>query len=49
MVSDEEIARLILSGPGSLEEMSQSLVDAANEAGGRDNVTAVLLRYSEGS
>ena len=49
MVSDAEIARLLLSDPGSLEEVSQRLIDAANEAGGRDNVTAVLVRYSEGS
>ena len=49
MVNDQEIARLILSGQGSLEDLSQSLVDAANEAGGRDNVTVVLLRYSEGT
>lgn len=47
MVNDQEIRRLLLD-PGSLEEVSQRLVDAANEAGGRDNVTAVLLRYSEG-
>jgi protein phosphatase len=44
MVNDEKIGRLLLS-----EEVSQRLVDAANEAGGRDNVTVVLLRYSEGS
>jgi serine/threonine protein phosphatase PrpC len=49
MVNDEEIARLLLSDPGSLEEVSQRLIDAANEAGGRDNVTVVLMRYSEGS
>ena len=49
MVSDEDISRLILSDPDSLEEASRRLVDAANEAGGRDNVTVVLLRYTEGS
>ena len=49
MVGDAEISRLLLSGQQSLEEASRRLVDAANEAGGRDNVTAVLLRYSEGS
>jgi len=49
MVSDEEISSLILSDPDSLEEASQRLVDAANDAGGRDNVTVVLLRYTEGS
>jgi protein phosphatase len=48
MVNDEEIARLLLSDLDSLEEASRRLVDAANEAGGRDNVTVLLLRYSEG-
>jgi protein phosphatase len=48
MVGDPDISRL-LSDQESLEETSRRLVDAANEAGGRDNVTVVLLRYSEGS
>ena len=43
MVSDPEITR-ILRGGGSLEQLSQQLVTAANGAGGEDNVTAVLLR-----
>jgi protein phosphatase len=48
MVHDEEIARILQSSPPSLEEVSARLVDAANEAGGRDNVTVVLLRCAEG-
>ena len=47
MVNDGEIARILVSGSGSLEEVTASLVDAANEAGGRDNVSAVLLHYSD--
>jgi protein phosphatase len=47
MLGDEEIARLLGPGSGSLEEMTADLVGAANEAGGRDNVSAVLLRYSD--
>jgi protein phosphatase len=47
MVNDDEIARILVSGSGPLEEVTASLVDAANEAGGRDNVSAVLLRYSD--
>lgn len=43
MVSDAEITR-ILRGGGSLEQLAQKLVTAANGAGGEDNVTAVLLR-----
>jgi protein phosphatase len=33
-----------LSGKGSLEDKCHILVDAAKQAGGPDNVTAVLLR-----
>jgi protein phosphatase len=33
-----------MSRPGSLEERCQSLVEAARQAGGPDNITAVLLR-----
>jgi serine/threonine protein phosphatase PrpC len=47
MVNDQEIAKILTSSPGSLEETSARLVDAANEAGGRDNVTVVLLRRKE--
>ena len=43
MVSDSELTR-ILRGGGSLEQLVQQLVTAANGAGGEDNVTAVLLR-----
>ena len=43
MVSDSELTR-ILRGGGSLEQLAQQLVTAANGAGGEDNVTAVLLR-----
>lgn len=47
MVSDSDIARLLVPAPDSLDEATARLVDAANEAGGKDNVTAILLRYSE--
>lgn len=47
MINDGAIAQLLIPGPGSLDEATSSLVDAANEAGGKDNVTAVLLRYSD--
>ena len=48
MVSDNDISRLLVSSLDSLEAATSRLVDAANEAGGRDNVTVLLLRYSEG-
>jgi protein phosphatase len=46
MLSDEQIAA-VASGSGTPAELAQRLVDAANEAGGRDNVTAMLVKVSE--
>ncbi|MDX8152451.1 Stp1/IreP family PP2C-type Ser/Thr phosphatase [Patulibacter brassicae] len=43
MLSEEEIEE-ILAGPGSLDERVDLLVDRANEAGGRDNITVLLFR-----
>jgi serine/threonine protein phosphatase PrpC len=45
MLNDQELARLLLPASDPLERIGGRLVDAANEAGGRDNVTVVLLRY----
>lgn len=36
-----------LSGPGTLEQKCRTLIDAARQAGGPDNVTAVLLQNQE--
>ena len=47
MINDEEILRLLTPLPGRLEEAADVLIDAANEAGGKDNVSVVLLRYTE--
>jgi len=47
MLADDEITRLLVPLPDKLEEAATRLVEAANEAGGKDNVTVVLLRYSE--
>src|SRR2546421_2322610 len=46
MIRDDDIAA-ILREAGSLEEAGQRLIDAANEAGGRDNITVVLFRVEE--
>lgn len=46
-VDDDDIGRILNSGSGAgtdVERVAQSLVDAANEAGGRDNVTALVVR-----
>lgn len=42
MVSDEEILAVV-TGEGNLEEKVRRLIDMANEAGGVDNITVVLL------
>jgi protein phosphatase len=47
MVSDDELASLLRSA-ASLEEAAESLVRAANQSGGRDNITVVLFRLADG-
>lgn len=44
MVPENEIARIVTATNGDLEKACQELIDAANERGGLDNVTAVLVR-----
>jgi protein phosphatase len=43
LVLDEVILERVLAASGDLERAARSLVDAANAAGGDDNVTVVLL------
>jgi len=43
MISETHVAD-ILRRSETLEEAAQSLIDAANEGGGRDNITVVLFR-----
>jgi len=47
MITDEEIAA-ILRATDSLDEAAESLVLAANQSGGRDNITVVLFSLEEG-
>ncbi|MCZ6727900.1 MAG: Stp1/IreP family PP2C-type Ser/Thr phosphatase [Acidobacteria bacterium] len=42
MLTDDEIAAVLIEG-GSIDEMSERLINAANEHGGADNTTVVLL------
>jgi protein phosphatase len=46
MISEDRVSE-ILGGSGSLQETADALIDAANEAGGRDNITVVLFRLEE--
>ena len=46
MISEERL-RDLLGADGSLDEAAQRLVEAANEAGGKDNITVVLFRLGD--
>jgi len=48
MINDQQILRAVTPFPRSLERAARKLIDAANEAGGKDNVSVVLVRYFEG-
>ena len=48
MITDEQILKLLDPPPADLEKAAAALVDAANEAGGKDNVSVVLLKYTTG-
>jgi PPM family protein phosphatase len=46
MLAEEEIAGVLRSHP-RLRDAGEALIAAANEAGGRDNITVVLLRLED--
>jgi serine/threonine protein phosphatase PrpC len=46
LVKDEEMLRLLTPATQPLEEAAAKLVGAANDAGGKDNITVVLVRYT---
>jgi serine/threonine protein phosphatase PrpC len=46
MVSDEDIKQIVI-GTGEIREACQQLIQSANERGGEDNITAVLVRIEE--
>ncbi|HXC49402.1 MAG TPA: PP2C family serine/threonine-protein phosphatase [Candidatus Limnocylindrales bacterium] len=46
MLSDEQILAIVTSNASDLNAACQQLIAAANEAGGRDNISAILVRYS---
>jgi serine/threonine protein phosphatase PrpC len=46
MLPEDRLAELLLA-PGTLRDTGEALIAAANEAGGRDNITVVLVRLEE--
>jgi len=48
MVSDPVIAQILLTHP-SLESAGQALIEAANDAGGKDNISVILARAQGGA
>ena len=48
MLDDAGIAQ-VLQAHDSLEPSSQALIDAANDAGGKDNISVILVRASGGA
>ena len=46
MVNDEDI-NLIVAGSGDIREACRRLIQRANERGGEDNITAVLIKIEE--
>jgi PPM family protein phosphatase len=47
MISDDEVTSILRSS-GSLDEAADALVRAANQSGGKDNITVILFRLGEG-
>ena len=48
MLSDEVIEAILSTPTDDLQDVADALVDAANAAGGLDNVTAVVVKVVEG-
>jgi protein phosphatase len=46
MITEDQITQILALAP-DLERAAQRLIAAANEAGGRDNITVILLRLEE--
>jgi serine/threonine protein phosphatase PrpC len=47
MISDDEVGSILRSAQ-SLDEAADALVRAANQSGGKDNITVILFRLGEG-
>ncbi len=47
MVTDERIAEILSQPAEELGPIAEALIDAANQAGGLDNITALVVRVTE--
>jgi serine/threonine protein phosphatase PrpC len=47
MIPDDDIARILAEAEGDVSRAANALVGAANERGGEDNITVVLLKFGE--
>lgn len=47
MLSDEQIGQILSTPTEDLQEIADALIDAANQAGGLDNVTAIVVKVSQ--
>jgi serine/threonine protein phosphatase PrpC len=45
MIGDDDIARILADAEGDIARAARALVDEANERGGEDNITVVLLKF----
>jgi protein phosphatase len=49
MLPDEEISRIVNETQADVEKASRALVDEANNRGGEDNITVLLIRFEDPS
>ena len=47
MIPDDDILKIIASSPNNISEACRILIQTANEHGGEDNITAVIIKIEE--
>lgn len=47
LVTDKEILAILIDNTGDLEQATQELVDLANEKGGKDNISVILVSLNK--
>jgi protein phosphatase len=45
MVSDEQVLDILIKYEGSVESIPEHLVNAANAAGGEDNISIIIIKF----